>query len=315
MPIVRRYTRSFVVAARVARPCSNDYRRYFRGRNTSLRPPKVTDAGALSQRSMPERAVLEALLTNNLPAVERILSTVCRRHALRPEMAQDFASWAKLRLVENDYAILRKFRGESAVTTYLTVVVAMLFRDYRVHHWGRWRPSAAAQRLGRLAVRLETLVYRDRIPLSHAAELLRTEGETKLSDRELAKLLAQLPARGPLRPHEVGPEPLAVHESASSADDLVKSAELDAEVCAAEAALKRALEHQPAEDALIVRMHYWDGMGVAEISRALGLPQKPLYKRIERVLKLLREDLEAAGFSRERARALVGESVREPVRG
>ena len=262
---------------------------------------------------MPEREVLEALLTNNLPAVERILSTVCRRHALRPDMAEEFASWAKLKLVENDYAILRKFRGESGITTYLTVVVVRLFRDYRVKEWGRWRPSAAAQRLGRLAVRLETLVHRDHLPLSGAAEQLRTEGETKCSDRELAQLLAQLPARGPLRPRELGADPLAGHESASSADELVEGAELDAEVRTADAALKRALDRQPPEDALIIRMHYWDRMGVAEIARALGLPQKPLYKRIERVLTRLREDLEAAGVSRERALALVGESVREAV--
>ena len=313
MPFVRRYTRSLVVAAPVARPCSNDYRRYFRGRKSSLRPPKVKDAGALSQPSMPQREVLEALLIKHLPAVERIIATVCRRHALRPEMGEDFASWAKLKLVENDYAILQKFRGESSITTYLTVVVAMLFRDYRVHHWGRWRPSAAAQRLGALAVRLETLVYRDRMPLSGAAELLRTEGETKVSDRKLAELLAQLPERGPLRPREVGPEPLAVHESASSADELVRGAELDAEVGSAHAALRCALDHQPPEDALIVRMHYWDGMGVAEIARVLGLPQKPLYRRIERVLTRLREELEAAGLSRERILALVGERARDAV--
>lgn len=262
---------------------------------------------------MPEREVLEALLTSNHSALERILSSICRRYALRPEMAQDFASWAKLKLVENDYGILRKFRGESAITTYLTVVVARLFRDYRVQHWGRWRPSAGAQRLGRLAVRLETLVYRDRMPLSRAAELLRTGGETNSSDRELAKLLEQLPERGPLRPREVGPEPLAVHESASRADNLVSDAELGAEVHAAQAALRSALDHQPPEDALIVRMHYWDNIGVAEIARRLGLPQKPLYKRIERVLNRLREELEATGLSREQVRALVGESARDAV--
>ncbi|HEV2146432.1 MAG TPA: hypothetical protein VGR37_03360, partial [Longimicrobiaceae bacterium] len=158
---------------------------------------------------MPDRKDLEALFLENLGWIERVAASICRRHGFGGDDAEDFASWARLRIVEDDYAVLRKFRGESSVTTYLTVVVAMLFRDYRVSRWGRWRPSAAARRHGRLAVRLETLVHRDGYRLEQAGELLRTTGETDLSERELAELLARLPARSPTRPVEVGPDPLA----------------------------------------------------------------------------------------------------------
>ena len=79
----------------------------------------------------------------------------------------------RLRFIENDYAAIRKFRGESSLGTYLTVVVAMLVRDYRVQRWGRWRPSAAARRLGDVAVRLETLVRRNGQAVHEAAETLR----------------------------------------------------------------------------------------------------------------------------------------------
>lgn len=257
---------------------------------------------------MPDRQNIEALFLDNLAWIERVAASVCRRHGLAGEDAEDFASWAKMKLVEDDYAALRKFRGESSVTTYLTVVVSMLFRDYRAAHWGRWRPSAAARRHGPVAVRLETLVHRDGYRLEQASEILRTSGETELSDRQLASLLAELPERAPLRPVEVGPDPLQVTPAGESADEGVIGAEVEEERRAAGEALSRAMEGLPAEERLILRMRFWEGLGVADIARGLGLPQKPLYRRIERSLARLREHLEAGGVSRERVRALLGES-------
>jgi RNA polymerase sigma factor (sigma-70 family) len=261
---------------------------------------------------MPERSELEGRFLENLSAIERIVAALCRRHGLSGDNAAEFASWVKLRLVENDYAVLAKFRGESSLTTYLTVVIAMLFRDYRVEHWGRWRPSAAALRHGPVAVRLERLVRRDGYSLDQAGQLLRTSGETTLSDRELAKLLAELPARGPLRPSEIGAEPLADLPAAIGADDSVVREQAQADRRATDEALNRALGHLRAEDQLIVRMRFWEGLSVADVARGLGLPQKPLYRRIEHALSELRRHLEAAGVSRERAREILSEPV-EPV--
>jgi hypothetical protein len=53
-----------------------------------------------------------------------------------------------LKLIENDYRILRSFEGLASLGTYLTTVIARLFLDFQIHEWGRWRPSAAATRLG-----------------------------------------------------------------------------------------------------------------------------------------------------------------------
>jgi RNA polymerase sigma factor (sigma-70 family) len=254
---------------------------------------------------MPDRDELEALLTDNLGWVERVAASVCRRHGLDPDESDEFAGWARMRLVEDDYAVLRKFRGESAITTYLTVVVTMLFRDYRVSRWGRWRPSAAAKRLGDVAVRLETLVYRDGYRVDQAGEMLRAAGHTDLPDRELVRMLAQLPPRAGTRPMEVGDEPLESQPAASAADDRVMADEADAERRTAEHALRRALATLPAEDRVIVRMRVWEGLSVADISRALHLEQKPLYRRLERIFHRLREEMEGAGITREDVRRML----------
>lgn len=253
---------------------------------------------------MPERQDLEALLLDNLSVVERIAAAICRRHGLSPEDAEDFTASVKARLVEDDYVVLRKFRGESSLATYLAVVVAMLFRDYRTRHWGRWRPSAVAQSLGPAAVRLETLVYRDGYSLDQATAVLRSAGPGAgigagdLSPRALSALYARLPARGPMRPVDVGPEPLLTAVGVAGADDLLLAHLAAEERQRLEGAVQGALEQLPAEDRLIVRMRYWEGLRIADIARALQLPQKALYRRVERALIELRRHLESSGVSR-----------------
>jgi RNA polymerase sigma factor for flagellar operon FliA len=255
---------------------------------------------------MKSRQELEALFLANLPAAEKILSALARRNALSGDAAEEFAAWAKLRLIENDYAILGKFRGESSLPTYLTVVLSMLFREYRVQQWGRWRPSAVARRSGDIAVRLETLTLRDGLSVAEAGEVLRTSGMTQMSDGELAKLAVQFPIRTPLRPVQVGETPV---EPAGPlrADDLVENQEEVAESVAVHHALDGALRTLTDEDRLIVRLHYLESMSVADISRALAVPAKPLYRRLERALIKLRAGLERAGVSRDRVRLVASE--------
>ncbi|HEU0076412.1 MAG TPA: sigma-70 family RNA polymerase sigma factor [Longimicrobiaceae bacterium] len=258
-------------------------------------------------RSAPERQEAEALFLANMEWVERSVASLCRRYGLGGDEADDVASWTKLRLIENDYAAIRKFRGESSIRTYLVVVVSTLFRDYRVGNWGRWRPSAAALRAGRTAVRLETLVYRDGCSLEHAARVLRTAGETDLSDRGLAALLAGLPVRTPLRPPTTGVEAIESVAAPASAEERVVAGEAARERSGVYGALLRVLDGLPAEDRLILRMQYWQGSSVADVARALHLPQKPLYRRLERILALLREQLEKEGIRPERLRHMLDE--------
>lgn len=248
----------------------------------------------------------ETSFLEHLPRIEKTIGALARRHGFRDADAADLASWVKLRLIEDDYAIFRKFRGESSITTYLTVVIATLIQDYKVQLWGRWRPSAAALRKGRVAVRLEALVYRHGYQLSYAAEVMRSRGETDLSDRELAALLADLPRRGPPRPREVGDETVDLRPGAASAEDFVEQGAAAEERHVVESALRAAMGRMPPEDQCILTMRFWQDMSVADVARALQLPQKPLYKRLDRAFGELRRELIKHGISSERARTLVG---------
>jgi RNA polymerase sigma factor (sigma-70 family) len=252
------------------------------------------------------RSELEALFLQHLDVIDRILSALARRHALDPDDSADLCAWAKARIIESDYAALAKFRGDSTLATYLTVVLSMLSREYLARERGRWRPSAAAKRHGNVGIKLEALTVRNGLPLSVAGQMMRSAGETTLSDAELARIAAQFPSRATrqaLRDATVV-DSLPANDAA---DDLVQRAERQKREAYVKNALEEALKTLPPEDALIVRLHFVEGLSLADVSRSLCLPQKPLYRRLERLLNTLKRELERRGVTRDEFRGMGGD--------
>lgn len=246
---------------------------------------------------MSDRDGAEALFLEHLGWIDRVASIACTRHGISGAEADDFTAWVRLKLMEDDYAIVRRFRGESEVKTYLASVVARISFDYARTHRGEWRSSAAAERLGALARELERLVFRDGYTLQQAGERLRTAGHTTVADSELARLLAQLPVRSPLRPVELpSDDVLDTTAGASRADERVLAEESQLLRTKMMEALDRALNRLEAEERLIVRMHFGEGRTLADVARVLHLEQKPLYRRVERLRRSLRTSLERAGL-------------------
>ena len=252
------------------------------------------------------REHLEWLFLSQLPTVDKVVGLLARRHALSPDDAEEFLAWARMRLIENDYGILARFRGEASLPTYLTVVLTTLFREYRAQEWGRWRPSAAAKRRGSIAVRIEQLVARDGASVSHAVEALRASGATSLSEAALRRIAAELPMRTPLRPVRTSAAGFDAPGS-QRADDLLEQADAERAAVVAREVLDKALVALPLEERRMVRLHYVESMTVADIARELALPQKPLYRRLQRALAALRAFLERAGISREDVRTFAAE--------
>jgi RNA polymerase sigma factor (sigma-70 family) len=252
---------------------------------------------------------IESLFLAHLATIDRICAMVCARQGVRGENADDFTAWARMRLMENDYAILRQFGGRASAATFLSVVVANLFRDHRIRERGRWRCSAVARRLGPHAERLERLVYAHGLAFSEAARTLRSETGDDISDRELAEIFAHLPVREPMRPQFEGDAGLLHVPTPASADAGLEAEAERHEREALRAGLGEALAMLPAEDRLILRMRYWDGVSVANIARDLRLEQKPLYRRIDLLLRRLRRHLVAAGVDPQAVLASIGADI------
>jgi RNA polymerase sigma factor (sigma-70 family) len=234
----------------------------------------------------------EALLLANLPVVEKAIQFVCHRHKVPAADVEEFASEVKLKLVDRNYQVLRKFEGRCSLPTFLTVVIQRIYLDFRNHQWGKWRPSAEAKRLGRVAVRLETLMGRDGLVFTEACRLLEISERSDAIESELIEIASRLPLR--VRRTMVGEEALE-NTTSGVHDDPALLNERRAAALRIGGVLNAAVRKFTEQDRSILRLRFQEGFSIVEISRALHLECKPLYRRVERMLKALRIALRESG--------------------
>jgi len=237
----------------------------------------------------------EQRFVQNLDLINRIVAFVCRRNHLDAAESDEFSSHVRFKLLEDDYAVLRKFEGRSSLSTYLTTVIQRLFFQYRVQLWGKWRPSAEAKRLGEKAITLERMLTRDDYTLEEAIATLTTGKDPLYTRAEIEALYLRLPVRQP-RPVLVGDSVVPDIAAPVAADDGVMQQHRECTARAVSRALDDAIDSMDSQDKVILQMRFWHGSKVPEIAAALHVDQKKLYKRIDHLIGGLRVALEVAGI-------------------
>jgi RNA polymerase sigma factor (sigma-70 family) len=236
------------------------------------------------------------LFEENLDAIEHAIALVCRKVRLQGADAEDFASSTRVALLAGDGAILRKYEGRSSLAGYLAVVIQRLFYTQKRAE-GRWSPSAEATRRGAAAVLFERLLVHEGRPMSEAL----TDTKTQHPDadvRDLESSAAAFPERAQrarLVPIVEGDEERI--SSGMRADDRVRSTELERTCTRASQSVRAALDAMTPQDRVILRLRFGKGAAVSDIARIIGLPQRPLYRRIEALLADLRAALERSGVA------------------
>jgi RNA polymerase sigma factor for flagellar operon FliA len=252
--------------------------------------------------------VVEAreLLETNLELVGRAVTFVCRRYRFDPEDADDFRSAAHMKLIENEYAILRSYQGRSSLSTYLSVVIQHWALDYRIHEWGKWHTSAEAKRLGAVAVELEQFVHRDGRSIEEAFPFLAVKHPGVTLDA-LRLLAAQLPRRAPRR-HDVPVEdaetvavqgPHAIEDQAL-AGERRRTAEVVGRL------MRDAIAKRPDDERLILQLRFEEGLTVAQIARALQRDQKLLYRQLGHCMREIRAEILDSGLAPDDVLDLIG---------
>ena len=245
------------------------------------------------------------MLVEEWATVERVITFVCRRHALTGADAEDFGSIVKVRLWDNDFSIVRQFRSDAKFSTYLTTVVERIYIDVCIHETGKWHASAEAQRLGPAAMDLERFLYRKELPRDEAIH------QTLLlhPDSNRAELQA-IADRLPQKFRRQAPVPLDGAADAARAREEadVLAVEDDNRRISAQTAsvIRDHLAKLSDEDRLLLQMHFESDMQISQIARALNVEQKPLYRRREQLLRELRKVLEEAGIHASEVADLVG---------
>jgi RNA polymerase sigma factor (sigma-70 family) len=247
----------------------------------------------------------ERLFVSCLPVIRRAVAVIARRHQLPVHEAEELGAIVQLRIIKDDYAVLRKFQGRSSLRTFLFVVIERAFLDHRTSQWGRWRPSARSRQIGKVAVLLEQLTVRDGLTFEQACRVLEINHRLTVDSDVLAGWATEFPRR--TRPRFVGDDVLAGLETSRDApDDQLVDAARAGVVARAALELGAALEQFTPQDRQILKLRFADGLSTAEIARMLHLASSPLYVRINRLLRTLRMSLEARGLQRDDVLAALG---------
>ena len=254
----------------------------------------------------------EQLFLTHLRMIRDVVSATALQHRLSPLETEEFAAEVQLRIIRDDYAVLRKFRGRCRLRTFLTVVIQRICLDYRIAEWGKWRPSARSRREGDVAILLERLAVRDGLTFEEACTVLETNYNLTIERDTLERIHAGFRRRAHRRfvsDDELGETPAA----GRSTDDAVVGAEENRLVARATEALGTALTTIAPQDRLVLKLQFCDGLSVAAIARMLQTDQKDLYRRLERILGRLRAILESSGVPGRQVLAALGRSDADPV--
>ncbi|HWW62040.1 MAG TPA: sigma-70 family RNA polymerase sigma factor [Thermoanaerobaculia bacterium] len=246
------------------------------------------------------------MLTTNLALIERAIAFACRRHRLDADDAEELASIVKLKLVDNDYAILRAYEERCGFATYISVVVQRIALDYRIHQWGKWHASADAKRLGALAVELEQLLVRDGRTLDEALTIL-TPKHAAVTRASLESMALRFPARAAKRRDvELAEAESVAVTTGNGVEEPVMAQDRRRTSERLSTIMSSVIARMPEEERLILQLRFEGSMTVAQIARALRLDQKLLYRRIEQRMRDLRAALENAGLASGDVLDLVG---------
>jgi len=268
-------------------------------------PPAVRAAQPQIVTTAPwSRERCEQMFVAELPTIQRIVAGLARRYRLSAADAEDFASEVQLKIISDDYAVLRKFHSRCRLRTFLTVVIRRMFLDHLNAKWGKWRPSMRSRRLGATAVRLEQLTVRDGLTFDEAFAMLTTED--KGLDREaLEGLCSGCRHRG--RPRFVSDEEVGeIASDAPSTDDGLAVESAQHLTDRASEVVRAALMTAPAHDRLVLRLRFAEGLSIAEIARRLGFDQKELYRTVARLLERLRGALDRSGLRADDVLSAIG---------
>jgi RNA polymerase sigma factor (sigma-70 family) len=246
----------------------------------------------------------QRLLLDHLDLINQIVRTVGRRRHLSATEREDFASFVHLRMVDDDYAILRKFQHRSTLWTYLAAVIERMSLDFCADKWGRWRPSAMAVRLGPVAVVLERLVNRDSHSVDEALEMLKTNHDIALTHADLRKIWEQLPLR--VRNTEVGEEAAQELSSDDSSEAAIDDAHRRESINRLQKTLQHALAQVASRDRVLIALRFDQDLSMGEIAKLMGTSVPTLHRRLDKSMKQLRSALSYAGFDPREVANLIG---------
>jgi len=141
-----------------------------------------------------------------------------------------------------------------------------------------------------------------------AAALANLLGASENGRRTVISILAQLPDRSP-RPRAVPLDEMAMSAPIAAPERSdVRTLAREARSLASRTSevIRNAIAGLELEDRMLLRLHFGSKMSIADVARMLRLPARPLYRRLEALLRDLRLAINRAGLDSGSILELIG---------
>lgn len=214
-------------------------------------------------------------------------------------------------LQRNDYRVLKEFKGNSRLTTYLTAIISRHAVDLIRKKLGRDREKERAKEWGDIGLLVYQRVIKNGYPLDDVFNELQANGAFSGSIAELETMVHKIKGKNPGTPHSSnGNSAVKNGKTISENEYVIPDTKGDPQEILMEKQRKEKMRQVlqsiiaplSGEERLLLRMRFpayeeEKPKSVEQVSHALGITQKAVYKRITRLMKKCRDKLQQEGVT------------------
>ena len=271
-------------------------------------------------KKMDTSLYFQKVINDHFPLIEKMCFSITRRHlqgnsrnnpvTLENE-ALELSNQVLDTLRRDDYRVLRQFKGNAKLSTYLTTIVARQAVDVIRKKLGRSREKERAQKFGKAGLLIYENIFLQGAAVPEFYPTLKEQG-ISLSLEEVEAIaqkikgkkggLADLPGSNPVVKNgatinEDGET--IIPDTAHDPQELLMNQQKEQKLGQV---VKDIIAHLDGEERMILRMRFpveeEEKPGKVEnIAKILGISEKAVYKRIARIMKKCRELVSRQGVT------------------
>lgn len=235
--------------------------------------------------------IMKKYFNDNIETIYSTINFFCRNKQIIGEDKKDFSSQILIKVIDNDYKVLRSYNKKSKLTTYLLTVISNYYIDLKRKEIKRWRPSKKSKNKGPIAVKLDELINKKNYTLEEAHdtltinhnynvtldELSKIASEFKNSTRQIRKVSdTHLTTLTDNNPHTE--EAIIKTEDQKTVNDMIRVS-------------VKIRENLPGEAKLILKMRFFDDYSISQIGRMLNIKRHAVDKILKDSLKEIKDSL------------------------
>ena len=259
----------------------------------------MTDTALIKQFTVDPSSGYSSLLDKYTPVILRMI----RRFLSDPDEVMETYTSICERLQHNDYQALRRFRINSELTPWLSVVVANACRDRFRKNRMTSVPNSVISKLNSCEKLVFRYYYQDHIPQSEIPELIQGKNGKMCTSEDVAKAIEQIDELLSVNKRWHLLAALRANRPMLSLDDLTEMGIAPAGYMPSPdqvgipdgdrvGQLNKAIGDPDPEDQLLVLLRFEHGMRAQQIAKVMQFENhKYVYTRLRTIINKLRRDM------------------------